>query len=85
MANPTGPQPDLEKTMEGHTRSVTNLSESNQQTDVEIRPGPGLEKDAQDPDLVDWDGPDDPENPFNWTTSKKTWQLVFMAFNTFLT
>ncbi|KAF7589918.1 hypothetical protein BBP40_003536 [Aspergillus hancockii] len=34
--------------------------------------------------LVDWDGPDDPENPFNWSTSKKAVQLVFMAFNTFV-
>ncbi len=34
---------------------------------------------------VDWDGADDPENPLNWPTSAKALQLVFMAFNTFLT
>ncbi|CAI6341636.1 unnamed protein product [Periconia digitata] len=28
-----------------------------------------------DPDLVDWDGPDDPENPQNWTKAKK-WRLI---------
>jgi hypothetical protein len=28
-----------------------------------------------DPDLVDWDGPDDPENPQNWTTKRK-WTLI---------
>jgi hypothetical protein len=37
-----------------------------------------------DSTLVDWDGPNDPENPFNWSTSKKAVQLVFMAFNTFV-
>ncbi|KAL3469747.1 major facilitator superfamily domain-containing protein [Aspergillus californicus] len=34
---------------------------------------------------IDWDGPDDPENPFNWTTAKKMRQLVFVAANTFIT
>lgn len=35
--------------------------------------------------VVDWDGPDDPHNPFNWTGFKKYRQLTGMAFNTFLT
>jgi hypothetical protein len=26
---------------------------------------------SQDPNLVDWDGPDDPKNPRNWPLSKK--------------
>ncbi|PYH98002.1 synaptic vesicle transporter [Aspergillus ellipticus CBS 707.79] len=34
---------------------------------------------------VDWDGPDDPENPLNWSTFKKTRQLTLMACNTFIT
>lgn len=35
--------------------------------------------------VVDYDGPDDPENPFNWPRWKKGRQLVLMAFNTFIT
>lgn len=31
----------------------------------------------QDPDIVDWDGPDDPENPMNWPPRKK-WTLIFI-------
>ncbi|KAL4767747.1 major facilitator superfamily domain-containing protein [Aspergillus nidulans var. acristatus] len=34
---------------------------------------------------VDWDGPDDPANPMNWSTGKKAAQLVLMAANTFIT
>ncbi|KAL4779645.1 major facilitator superfamily domain-containing protein [Aspergillus varians] len=34
---------------------------------------------------VDWDGPDDPANPMNWSTGKKAAQLVFMSANTFIT
>ncbi|KAJ5551512.1 hypothetical protein N7535_000542 [Penicillium sp. DV-2018c] len=44
---------------------------------------PEIEK--QDPNLVDFDGPNDTENPFNWPTWKKGRQLVLMAFNTFIT
>ena len=40
---------------------------------------------SQDPNLVDFDGPDDQENPFNWPKWKKARQLVLMAFNTFIT
>ncbi|CAG8288246.1 unnamed protein product [Penicillium salamii] len=40
---------------------------------------------TKDPNLVDYDGPDDTENPFNWPTWKKGRQLVLMAFNTFIT
>lgn len=33
-----------------------------------------------DPDvqIVDWDGPDDPENPFNWPKKKK-WLITAVA------
>lgn len=48
-----------------------------------------IPKDAQevpkDPNLVDFDGPDDPENPFNWPKWKMGRQLILMAFNTFIT
>ncbi|KAL4899240.1 hypothetical protein BDW74DRAFT_189493 [Aspergillus multicolor] len=38
-----------------------------------------------DSDKVDWDGPDDPANPMNWSTSLKAAQMVLMAANTFIT
>ena len=34
------------------------------------------EKALQDPNMVDWDGPNDLENPLNWASSKK---LVVIA------
>lgn len=41
-------------------------------------PGPpgGPPQGAKDPNLVDWNGPDDPENPMNWSRSKK-WIVTF--------
>ncbi|CAG8175010.1 unnamed protein product [Penicillium olsonii] len=51
--------------------------------DLEKQTEPTVE--TKDPNLVDFDGPDDTENPFNWPTWKKDRQLVLMAFNTFIT
>lgn len=31
----------------------------------------------KDPNLIEWDGPDDPGNPMNWKTSKK-WRVTIM-------
>ena len=35
--------------------------------------------------IVDWDGPDDPENPFNWTVKKKLGATMSIALITLLT
>lgn len=38
-----------------------------------------------DPDLVDWDGEDDPEKPVNWTLKKKWANGGLLAAMTFIT
>jgi hypothetical protein len=53
--------------------------------DLEKQVVPHDEEVKQDANLVDFDGPNDTENPFNWPTWKKGRQLVLMAFNTFIT
>ncbi|KAJ5082220.1 hypothetical protein N7532_011263 [Penicillium argentinense] len=40
---------------------------------------------ARDPNIVDWDGPNDPENPLNWTKKQKVSATVSIALITFLT
>lgn len=37
----------------------------------------------QDPYLVDWYGPDDPENPVNWSQLKKSWVTFNLCYLTF--
>lgn len=36
---------------------------------------------GQDPDLVTWDGPDDPKDPKNWTKSHK-WAITAVSSST---
>ncbi|KAK4943292.1 hypothetical protein LTR10_017135 [Elasticomyces elasticus] len=38
-----------------------------------------------DPNVINWNGPDDPENPLNWPASKKWTNIAFLSAITFLT
>ena len=40
---------------------------------------------SQDPNIVSWDGPDDPENPLNWTKKRKVTATISIALITLLT
>ncbi len=33
----------------------------------------------KDPNVVDWDGPDDPENPLNWPASRKNIHVAIVS------
>lgn len=61
-----------------------------EKTDLEAGPrtlDTTIEKDesSRDPNIVDWDGPNDPENPLNWTKKQKISATVSIALITFLT
>jgi hypothetical protein len=38
----------------------------------------------KDPNIVDFDGPDDPENPMNWSMARKTSAIVIVTTMTLL-
>jgi multidrug resistance protein len=42
-------------------------------------------EEPQDPNIVDWDGPDDPANPQNWTAKKKWGIIAALAAVTLIT
>jgi hypothetical protein len=45
---------------------------------------PSETKSTNDPNIVDWDGPNDPENPMNWPTSKKITNIALVSLITLL-
>ncbi|KAJ9271889.1 hypothetical protein DTO212C5_1970 [Paecilomyces variotii] len=73
--------------------SVTNSSaEATQCQDVErhavdnvLSEKQEMEATVRDPDIVDWDGPDDPENPLNWSGRKKVVATATISLITLLT
>ena len=46
---------------------------------------PETGKTEVDPNIVDWDGPDDPKNPINWSEKLKWANIAVIASVTFLT
>jgi hypothetical protein len=42
------------------------------------------EEAPKDPDIVDWDGPDDPANPMNWPSTKKFVAIGIVSLITML-
>lgn len=45
----------------------------------------GIEETEQNRNVVDWDGPDDPENPLNWSQAKKWANIATISSITLIT
>ncbi|THY36518.1 MFS general substrate transporter [Aureobasidium pullulans] len=66
---------DLERATTGHL-----------DTDIEKQHGNPLQStNTTDPNIVDWDGPEDPRNPMNWTGKAKIISCSTIIFLTLLT
>lgn len=74
---------------DGHS-STSNLemSDAEEQNDLPKDIEGGADRDTQnesasqearDPNLVEWDGPNDPENPLNWPSFKRTGHVVLAS------
>ena len=68
---------DLEKDTEN-----AGDADSNDQTDDEMNPD-HINPDEKDPNLIVWDGPNDPENPMNWSYGRKWLYTVVLGSTTF--
>jgi len=71
----------------GASRSVSHLESVDlEKADVEQeKSGTAIIQPVTDPDIVDWDGPDDPEKALNWPASKKWVQIFTLSLLTLLT
>ena len=58
-------------------RSAVEKSPDREKSGVE---GEGL----RDPNIVDFDGPNDPEHPLNWSTTRKTTSIVIVSLTALL-
>lgn len=66
-------------------RQSTRGSGASQPEDVEKGAAAAGAAEVEDENVVWWDGPDDPENPFNWPTSKKVMTCALVSLFTFVT
>lgn len=58
---------------------------SEEEGDVEAGPEKEEATVETDPNMVDWDGPDDPENPMNWSDKKKWLNIATLSILTLVT
>ncbi|KAF1999682.1 MFS general substrate transporter [Amniculicola lignicola CBS 123094] len=65
------------------TQTLTESVHSDAQVDVE-KCEATIETQPPDPNVVDWDGPEDPENPMNWPTSRKVVAIGIVSAIMFL-
>ena len=73
--SPKNPETEAEVDLEnGKDESSSNREEQ------EVNQGEPL-----DPNIIDWDGPDDPQNARNWSSMKKWGNIAVIASITFLT
>ncbi|KAF2266391.1 MFS general substrate transporter [Lojkania enalia] len=75
------PGVDIEKG--GRSNAVSTHSDERTLSGEE--PPIGEATGQNDPDVVDWDGPDDPENPLNWPASKKWGNIAVLSAVTLIT
>ncbi|KAL6915812.1 hypothetical protein ACHAP8_005468 [Fusarium lateritium] len=71
------------------TESLTKVAEEDLKRERDLEEGStSVEFDDNvdnDPNIVNWDGPDDPENPHNWSMKKKTITVIIVSSVTFVT
>jgi len=53
--------------------------------EMQERKEPGLTLTPTDPHIVDWDGPDDPHNPLNWSKNRKGIAVFVLSMLTLVT
>ena len=74
-------------------KASSDLEKETVETDLEagIRSSSSSKKEedtqqaGSDPNIVDWDGPDDPANPMNWSEKLKWGNVAVISSITFLT
>ncbi|KAI9734971.1 MAG: hypothetical protein M1834_002053 [Cirrosporium novae-zelandiae] len=68
------------------TTKNRDIHSEEQDKDLEVAglPAADIDEEPKDPDLVTWDGPQDPANPMNWTMKKKWVLTVLISIFTFI-
>lgn len=64
------------------TRGSFDLEGGRQKFPAAVEP---TSEEADDPNIVSWDGPDDPDNPLNWSSGLKWSNIALVSAITFVT
>lgn len=73
---------DFEK---GERISTSDAGNNAAETGMQDRKEADVTETTKDPLIIDWDGPNDPENPLNWSKGKKTIAIFTLSMLTLVT
>ncbi|KIW18649.1 hypothetical protein PV08_02938 [Exophiala spinifera] len=79
-------RPTLGGNSPSHSSSSTTVDDENVVVNTLSKTAVDPEK-GRDAHIVDWYGPDDPDNPQNWSTLKKTWvtfEICLLTFSVYI-
>ncbi|KAI8652917.1 MFS domain-containing protein [Fusarium keratoplasticum] len=80
-ANTSAPLPEPETETKDRSSLDDDRDLEGSVTSVELEAADA----PQDPNVVDWDGPDDPANPHNWSRARKGGTIALVSAITFVT
>lgn len=67
------------------TRRKTDMDGPSLERSSELETSGKEEEGRRNSNIVDFDGPDDPENPLNWSMARKTTSIVIVSLTALLT
>lgn len=73
----------MEKSPDSSLTPRSSDLENPEDTEHDLDAGSNSEN-TNDPNVVDWDGPNDPENPLNWPAKKKFASIALISLISFL-
>ena len=73
------PAPDESQLEAGRENTGTNVGDALEKPSSSTGT---MVDEPTDPNVVDWDGPDDPEHPLNWSKTRKNLHLVIVSLFT---
>jgi len=81
----SGSEPSQEHDLERADRGSGSDAGNNVNTLHFDRKEPSVSEKRTDPLIIDWDGPNDPHNPLNWSKGKKTIAILILSMLTLVT
>lgn len=67
-----------------HSTKTHDVEKQQSSSDLDNTEDKSSDTSTSDCDVVDYDGPDDPHNPYNWTPGKKWLHAGLLAYMSFV-
>lgn len=85
MDDKSGVATDVSADIARQSVDAKNVQVESNGNEKDLESDPKAAQDSPSPDVVDWDGENDPHYPLNWTNMRKFKNISVICYCTFLT